>query len=368
MNKLFVLSLAALAACSLSAARHIDMETDAFAKAIPEKSNKTSVFSPASFEIDCAIIAESLATIPKANVSERMGITIDFQSTYRPILEAYSEFATNGVRVLSARGFCVSDLKSAPANERHYLENTYGVEVMSLKPQQGAESWFKATMEGELEEFELSPQVVHSDRYSFYDLISISAAFKEPFPTANTRKVKGVECISDVRNADTWETSSFTALRLPLKDDAFLFALLPKGETDLKTLKSKVSSASIDNLLTVMDSITEPGVSHGPCAIVMPKISHVSRVNLLPVFAHFQVPTKGLVHVAGEVSAKECVQLIRFTLAENGVNDKPLVEKDAKDVIPLGPSVKRLFFTKPFVFFVYHQPTATIPVFGQFVP
>lgn len=368
MNKSSAFFVALFAVSSLFAARHVDFETDACSKAVSEKVNKSFVFSPASFEIDSAIIAESLATIPKANVSEMMGVTIDFPSTYRPILEAYSESPTNGIKVLSARGFCVSDLKNASANDRHYLDETYGVAVLDSKPPQGAEAWLRATMEGEMDDFELPAQVVHSDRYAFYDLISITAAFKDPFPTANSRKVKGVDCISDVRQADTWETSTFTALRLPLKDDAYFYALLPKGETELKTLKTKISSASIDNLLTIMDSVTEPGVAHGPCAIVLPKLSIVSRVNLLPVFAHFKVPTKGLVHVAGEVSAKECTQLCRFTLAENGATDKPLVEKAEKDVIPLGPTVKRLFFTKPFIYFVYHKPTATIPVFGQYVP
>lgn len=367
MKQALVFIAAAFCAAPLFAARHFGLAADAFRSATA-KETKTVVFSPASFEIDCAIIAESLATIPKANVSERMGITIDFRSTYQPIIEAYTGEATNSLKVLSARGFCVSDMKTAAAAHRQYLEETYGVEVMRLKPKEGAESWLKATMEGEMEEFEIPANVVHGDRYAFYDLMSFSAAWRDPFPTANTRKVKGVTCLSDVRLADTWEASTFTALRLPLKNDAYFFALLPKEGADLAALKTRLTAEMLESLPVVMESVSEAGVAHGPCAIILPKFSLLSRVNLIPVFANAQVPTKGLVHVAGEVSARECAQYMRFNLAENGLAETPLKEKDAKDVIALTPQVKRLFFTKPFLFFIYHQPTATVPVFGQYVP
>lgn len=354
MIRTIIFLFAFLASLELFAVHHLELEGDAFNRAFPATFKKSAVFSPVSFETDCAIVAESLQTIPKANVSEKMGVTVDFPSTYQPIIEAYESARTNGLKVVAARGFCVPDIRKSSSAHRQYLERTYGVEVLRSYPAQGAESWFRATMEGEMESFELAPSVVKSDRYAFYDLISVEPSFLEPFPVANTRKMKGVDCLSDVRLVEMAEMSKFSILRLPLKDDAFFYALLPKGETSLETLRGEIGN------------VVGLALIKTPCAIVLPKLSLKTRIDLLPLMRASQVPTKGLNMVTGEVSAKEYAQEVRFRLAENGSWEQPLREKDPKDVVPLTSEVKRLVMTRPFVFFVYHEPTGTILVAGQY--
>lgn len=372
---LVLATLVAAFTSNLEAARQIGFEADAFNRICPASFQKNLVFSPASFEIDCAVIAESLATIPKANVSETLGVVLDFEGMYAPIVEDLA-VRTNGLEMISARGFCVPDLKSSIPAFRQYLERVYGVEVMRLKPARGAESWFRATMDGEMEDFALPSAVVASERFSYYDLVSIGVSWLEPFPTENTRKIKfrpspeaepqTIVAMSDVRLADTFETKTYTALRLPLKDGAWFYAMLPKSGHGLDEVRADFATARIDQLLSVMASVADPNVSHAPCAIVLPRMSLKSRLNFGAVLTYFKVPLSGLVNVAGTRSAQEYVQIAKFVLAEQGRGEAPLVQKPKEAQLPLKDGVKRLVFNRPFFFFVYHEKTHTIPVAGLF--
>lgn len=367
--------VAVFVSANLWAARHIGFETDAFNRIYPASFAKSLVFSPASFEIDCAVIAETLETIPKANVSETMGVLLDFESMYRPIVEAYAA-QTNGFKVTTARGFCVPELKHALPAFRQQLERAYGVEVLMAHPARGAESWFRATMEGEMEDFRVSSDLGRTSRFAYYDLVSVAVAWRDSFPTENTRKIKfrsspeaeaqTVVCMSDVRRADTWETKEYTLLRLPLKDEAWFYALLPKEGFGLSDARVDLSSMEIDHLLTVSSSVTDPHAAHGPCVIVLPRITLRSRLDFSSVLTYFRIPSKGLYHVAGDWTAHEYVQLAKFTLAEQGPGEQPLASKPAEEIVPLTPDAKKLVFNRPFLFFVYHEGTKTIPIAGQY--
>lgn len=375
MRKTLLLVGLAVWTSSVWAVRHIGFETDAFNRAYPASYTGSMVFSPASFEIGCAVIAESLATIPKANVSEMMGVAVDFQSSYRPLLEGLSA-RTNGFSFVSARGFCVQDLKQTRPDHQRFLERTYATEVMSGHPPTGPESWFRAAMQGEMEDFTLQADMSGRNRFSCYDLVSCKVAWKDPFPTENTRKLAfrpagetntvQVLCMSDVRIADTWDTETYTLLKLPLRGDAWFYALLPKAENDLLTVRLDITSLRIDRLLKATQSLTDPGVAHGPCAIVMPCLELNSQQSVLGILGYFRIPVQGLVHVAGPSSARDFVQCVKFRLAEHAWDEPPLLKKAEEDIVPLSPAVKRVIFNRPFLFFVYHEPTQTIPIAGQF--
>lgn len=370
-----MLVIALGAAPELTAARKIGFETDAFNRAYPTSYAKNFVFSPLSFELDCAAVAESLETIPKANVSETLGATIGFESVYRPVVEAY-ESLTNRNLMIAARGFCVAEIRKTRPVHRQHLERLYRTEIMSQFPTHGAESWFRAAMEGEMEDFSLPIHRDQSNRYSFFDLVSVDIAWAERFPTENTRKIRfrpspeaepiSVDSISDVRLADTWETKKYTMIRLPLQDNAWFYAFLPREEAGFEEIRADISSLKIDRLLTIHKAVSEPGVAFGPCAIVLPKFTLRSRVDFTPVLTYFRVPLVGLTGVAPGATARAYVQHAKVSLAEQGRGELPLAKKAAKDVVPITDNVKKLIFNRPFLFFVYHEPTQTIPIAGQF--
>lgn len=356
------------------AARNLGFETDAFNRAFPVSDPRSIVFSPASFEIDCALVAESLSTIPKANVSEMLGVTIDLESTYSPMIEGLS-VNTNGFKFVVARGFLVSKIEKAQPALRQYLERIYGAEVVRSHPARGGTAWFRSMMEGEMEDFELPPAGERENQYSFYDLNSTSVSWLEPFPTANTRvldfvspdgRARKVEFMADVRKADTWDTDKFVALKLPLKGGANFYALMPKTGATMADVRNALSSSSIQEFFAVFNAQSGDGFRSGNCVIVLPKFRIESHHELLPIMEYFQVPVRPLTNLAGEARPRSYTQRTVFELKENGLNETPTVEKDKADRIAVDAETRKLVFNRPFLFFVHHVESAAIPVAGQF--
>lgn len=375
LHRALAAAFAALVAAEALAVRHVGIEADALNRVYPASFRKSFVFSPVSFELDCVLIAESLDTIPKANVASMMGVVIDFPSAYRPVVEALGA-ETNGLACTSARGFCVPDIRAADANFRTLVQREYGAEVMRLHPKAGAEAWFKATMDGEMEEFEIPVAVSVSDRFSFYDLLSVRAAWEEPFPPSNTKvrpfRVDGasntvdVAFMSDVRVADTLEMNGYTILSLPLKGGSAFFAMLPKDGYALSDIKMFFNSVEIDGVLSMLTPGSPVPVVRGPCAIDIPRIELFSRTSLSGALRYFHVPTTGLRGAAGDAPGGEFVQYAKFSIVECGRGERLPADGIRKAPIPASAEVRRMALDRPFLFFVYHPATATILVAGQF--
>ena len=368
-------ALAVFAAADASAVRHVGFEIDSFNRAYPVSYARSFVFSPVSFELDCVLVAESLDTIPKADVSSMMGVLIDFPSAYRPVLEAFED-RTNGLAVVSARGFCVPDISSASLVFRSHIREEYDSEVMRLFPKEGAEAWFKAMLDGEMDDFEISVDVARSWKYSFYDLISVSAAWEEPFPLESTKKVPffangdtngfDVVCMSDVRVAEFLDVKEYSMMKLPLKGGAAFFAVLPKDGFGLDSAKADLTSMEIDGIIASFGSDAAPGRYRGPCEITLPRLELLSRTDLSGVFRYFRVPTYGLKHVAAGSSAGDLVQYAKFSLTEHGRGERALIRKGDDETIPVTPDTRKAVFNRPFLFFIYHEKTETLLVAGQF--
>lgn len=375
MKRLLVAALAFALAPSAFAVRHVAIGADAFNRAYPLSYAKNLAFSPYSFEIDCVLVAEALPTIPKADITERMGIYVDFASAYRALI-AEVQTQTNGYACLAARGFCVPDITTAGAADRQHSAREYGCEVIRRDAPDGAEAWFRAMMEGRMENFRLTHRGVHTDKYSFYDLFALDAAFRDPFPTDNTRdilfhlasgtNVVPVTAMADVRVAETWERRAYTLLKIPLKGDASFYAILPHEKQDLASVRAELTSERAMALLAPSSRYEGEAPSRGPCAIVLPRLDVSSCLDMTGLFRHFRVPLTPLVHVAGNARQGEYLQYARFRLAENGAYETPLKEKPLDEVVPLTPNVKKLIFNRPFIFFVYHEKAGVILLVGQF--
>lgn len=355
--------------------RHVEFQADAFNRMFPASYAKNMVFAPASFEIDCAVWAESLDTIPKAKISEMLGVTLDFESTFRPIIQSYSS-TSNGLSCVSARGFCVGELrKTRPAHCLH-LERVYDTEVMRASPKTGPETWFRTSMDGEMDDFELPSVGLDDRRYAYYDLVSIDLEWAVPFPVANTRKGKfttpggetvELDFLSDVREVCYWEHPAFTMLRLPIRDESALFLLVPKAaDADFTEVRKAFTSARVDELLLVSKSLTAAEVFRGPMRISFPSMEIDSSVNLVPAMQYFRIPLKGLSPVTGDASLRECRQRCRFRLAESGRRARIAKDGTVEGGARFGIVAKEITVNRPFLFFVYCERTETVAAAGQF--
>ncbi len=369
-----LLALFCAASLPLFGIEHALFETEAFHRASPASYAGNFVFSPVSFEVDCVLMAESLATIPKANVAEKMDVLFGFPSLYRPLVAALHA-QTNGFSFLAARGFCIPRIQEANMNHRLHLEREYGAEVMRLVPPEGAEAWFRATVAGQMEDFAISSIDPSLNKYSLYDLASVRVAWRDPFPTANTRTLAfysngpadsvQTSFMSDVRAAATWEEPEGTLLKLPLKGNCSFYALLPREGTTLADARKAMTGERV-KLLLALTGAEAAEARLSPCALVLPRLDILSKTDLQGIFSYFQIPRSSLVLLSDNMSPHETIQWTRLTLAEHAWDETPLEKKPDDAVIPLTPSVKRLVFNRPFLFFVYHEETRTLLAMGQF--
>ena len=129
-----------------------------------------------------------------------------------------------------------------------------------------------------------------------------------------------------------------------------------------------MTSVEIDNLVSIATPASTIDAVRGPCSISIPRLEICTRTSFAGALRYFRVPTVGLKGVTGDVpmQAGEFVQFAKFSLAECGRDETPLLEKDQEDEVPAAADAKKLVFDRPFVFFVYHSETTTILVAGQF--
>lgn len=366
MKRFVLFSLIVALALSLEAGRTVGFGADSFNRVVPGNYAKNAVFSPFSFEFDVVLFADASDPIERANVAETLGVLAELDGVYVPL---YRECP-----FISARAFCVPEPKKISPVFRKALQDNYDACVLKTFPSNGAEAWLKTTMNGEMENFAIPNKVAVKERFAYFDLVSMCFDFDEPFPLSNTRELpfetaegqkKRVPMMVDARVADTWETSRFSALRLPMKGGNTFYALKPKGEATLDDVRRAISSERIDILLSIMGSITESGVSRAPVVIALPKMDLSSSFELAPAMRYFRFPSKKLQVMGEELQASAIRQHARFRLDENGAS-QAIETKKPEQEIRVDKSTKRLFFTSPFVFFVYNQETSSLLAVGQY--
>lgn len=373
MKRFLPLAIVFLAAADLFAVRHVVFEADAYNRAFPLDRKDTLVFSPVSAEIGCILAAESLETIPRANVAESMGVLVEFSGVYVPVLERLA-VRTNGFSFVSARGFCLPDLAHCRSDYCQQIQRDYGAAVMPLMPVKGVESWFRASMDGEMEDFSVPVTAETADRYSFYDLVSVRAEWLEPFPTSNVRRLKfaaadgksvPLDFMSDVRVADSWDEHDYAVLKLPLRDGCFFYALLPNDGVDLALVREDFSSMEIESFLTRTGEAPVGNFHREPTVIALPRLSIDCRTDMTSALQSFRLPTSSLNRLCNGVAAREFVQRVVFRLTECGPGET-CGEKPLDRQIAVKDATRRMILNRPFHFFVFDGKTKTIPVAGQF--
>ena len=373
---LFCAVFAATGGFSAGVSSHARFGADAFNRAVSVAAKGTVVFSPLSFEIDSVVFSDAFDPITKAHFAEKLGVLSDFEGVYGQILgELRAAAESNKFSFVSARAICLPDMRMAAVPYRRDIQRLFSAEICPATPPHGAESWLRNMLDGDMEDFDIPLGVTGQGRYSFYDLASVRFSWLEPFPTENTRSIQfalddgghcPVEAMCDIRQADLWENRRFSMVRLPLADGAWFYALMPNGDMSLRDIRPEFSSTKIDDLVNVMNSVTVTGVSHGPVALVIPKMDVSSTLDLVGVFGYFRFPLKGFSRLDKDMRHSQVKQRVRFRLDEQGLDKEPLVRKPEDEVVHADASTKRFILNRPFLFFVYHEPTGTIPLAGQF--
>ena len=370
------LSMALAAAYAHGSPSQARFGADAFNRVVSAAAGGNTVFSPHSFEIDCAVFACAFDAIVKARYAEQLGAMKGIEQIYGPLHgHVRSLAATNRFSLKSARAMCLPDVRLAHLAYRRDIQDLFGAEVCMARAAAGVENWLRASMDGAMEDFSLPDAPAEAGRYSFYDLTDVRLSWRDPFPTGNTRRIPfrredgsavEVDAMCDLRPVEAWECRRFTLVRLPLADGAWFYAMLPSAGTKISGIRAELSSARIDDLLAASGPMSQKSASRAPAAIVVPKMDITSTLDLSGAFSYFRLPVRGFARMDGSLRHSAIVQRVRFRLDEQGLDPEPLEKKPEEAEVRAGPGAKRFVLNRPFVFFVYHEPTGTMPVAGQF--
>ncbi len=354
---------------------------EAFNAGVPAETLESKVFSPLGFELDSVMMANAFEPIAKSHFAETLGVLTGLEGTYVPILRHLREVSsTNRLSYVSARAFLVPDFRKVSAAYAQDLQRDFQGEVTLAFPKEGAECWFRAMMEGDMEDFEIPMDTAKSERNSFYELASVHISWAEPFPVGNRRKKAFLpneadfktrvltDMMCDIREVELYTGKTYTMGRLPMADGAWFYAVLPHSGTSLKAVREQLTEKNFGDLLAVMDSITETGIYKGPAVVAIPTMDQTSVNDLTGAMGHFKFPVQGYLKLNGDIPGRDFRQVVRFRLDEQGVDAEPLKDKPQEQQVHLdkGKEIHSLVLNRPFLYFIYHEPTKSVIVMGQY--
>ena len=349
------------------AARSSAFGIDAFNAAVPASSDANGLFSPFGFEIDCAVFGEAADPITRAGIAESMGVLTDFASVYRPMIDRYADVAsTNGFSYISARAFCLPEISMARTDYRRRLWDLCGAEVCRLVPPKGAEAWFRAKMMGEMEDFYIDNIVAQAERYRYYDLVSVAAAWRgqsdskelRKFHAADGRAVE-MEFFRMRRTVRHRSTPLFTLLKLPVADGAYLYVMLPAQGVSLKDVREKLKGDDFASLRASADTLGDREAGPARAVLSIPALDFTAKAALSVPFMNAKVPQGGYASIKETLSRRDSEQVVRFRLV-----DDPEVKPDEPEYATA--DLGEIVVDRPFVFFVHRPDDDTLSVVGQF--
>ena len=369
MKKLVSIFLAlALYACACAhAARTSAFGLDVFNVVAPVTNLTNLAFSPMSFELDACLFAEACDSIGRANVAEAMGVLTEFDSVYGPILKRYAEVAaTNGVSFLAARAFCLPSIAMASSDYRRRIFSLCGAEVCRDFPVKGAECWFRAKMMGEMEGFTLPVVQSSADRYYFFDLVSVKAAWRGASTGSARREFtlpdgtkKTLDFFTSRRTIRFRRGLDYTLYRLPLADETDLYVFLPEPGKSLVDVRVSLWGEKLREVLLSVDEMGTDKAGPARASIVFPKLDFVSETDLSPALLFSKVPQGAFRSMKATLVRRDSMELMRLRIVDDEripVDDPEYTSNDLGEVA----------FDRPFIYMIHRKADDTMIALGQF--
>lgn len=370
MKRLFVFFVFTVVAIKVFPVSNSGFGIDAFNRSVSAATRGNAVFSPVSFEIDCVIFSEAFGALTRSKIAEAMGVLTGLESVYHPIYQDFSTASDPSFRLLSARAFCLPDEHKTNRTYRQWMQQTFSGEAFSFAYKNGAECWFRARMEGDMENFALPDKAVTDGRYSYFSLHSISCAWQQWSGMSNTvstvqfhladKSVRPLPAMTGLCHVDIWKRKNSTVLHWHLEKGVGFFAIVPNEDLAVRDIRGEFTSNTISEFISVIKSITELNIRHEICQLTLPEIDIASESDMKLVFGYFQFPMTEMERMESGIQPGFVKQHVRFRIQP---------KTDTLSELPydnMSGSAKQVVLNRPFVFFVFHERTQTIPVSGQF--
>lgn len=357
----------AAGAFSASAERHLEFSANVFNAVVGVSNTVSTVISPFACEMDFAVLSEAHEPVPKAKFIEALGALTGYDQVLLPVAAFYARNETNAFDLVSARAFLVPHFSMIDTAFRFRIREEFKVESCRFAAGGfGAECWFRAMLDGAAEDFRLPAQVTESERFSFMDLESFTVRWAHSFFGPGEGPVKlefrradgGVDEVEAMHavmgGGGIWQANEHTMLCLPMAGGMVFYAFLPAEGVPLARVRRIFSGTSVAELLVKTRSVTEPGVATGPLEVTLPLMDVDTTVDLTPAAAAFRLDLVDFSAIRSAESPEVFSQRCRFRLGGEGVAPKEAVARP----------VRTLVFDRPFMFFIYHEGTRSMPVAG----
>lgn len=371
MKRIPTFAFAVCLALSASAA-NVGVGLDAFNRAISAAVRGNAVFSPISFEFDCVIFSEAFDALTRAKIAETIGVLNGLEGVYAPIAEGLGQLNDDHVLFRRASAFCLPDERKATAAYRKWLQQSFASEAFSMDFRKGAECWFRTRLDGAMEDFAIPDDALSARHYSFFDLIvfrcrvdavpcATALVAKEKFYPEGEQQASSLDFVTQRKTVDIWKRKNNTVVRMPISNDLSFFAIMPDEKHSIRSMRNLLTSSTIVDIMSGIKSVTEEGITHGRTDVHVPVMDVTTESDLRLPFNYFRIPLSGMERMDASLNPRKVSQLVRFQLLPSEVASIP--DDGATDTELPGSTFS---LDRPFLFFVYHEKTQTIPVAGQF--
>lgn len=355
--KAVALAVVFLACVCARAERSVGFGARAFAASVGSGFGRSAVFSPLAHELDAVVYSESLDTLAKAEFVSALGAVVGYGEVYKPVIAAYG--ALKGCSLVSARAFVVPTAGVFGPSFRQNLQQEWGVECCSVgKGTRGADAWFRAATFGEMEDFALP---VGKDRWRGVSLVtSVSVALDCPGLSAGGEisfnapgGVRRLPALGGTVEARLWERKDFALFGWRLSPELAFYALTPAAGADAAAVTAAFAGEA-GELMASLWNLTDPKVFAGAVELALPEFDERSTLECLPAFVEARLPYDRFAGCAPGTEVGTLLQRVRLRL-------RPAAAPAAK-----APAARSLALDRPFLYFVHHAPTDTMPVAGIF--
>ncbi|MBR0197227.1 MAG: hypothetical protein IJQ34_03755 [Kiritimatiellae bacterium] len=367
---LFPLITAFFVSCAF-AERSSIFGVEAYNANFPARDIKTNtLFSPLALEHDCCTLAEAFDSIGRANVAEKLGVMTDFPSVYGPIIESFANAdETNRVEFISARAICVKDSSKADKEYRRKIFELNGSSVCSAWPTIGVERWFRAKMDGNMEDYLVPASKITSTGYTLLDVDYIGAEFPDD--------VKVEDLTADFTKDEMKKTLPFLkistslvfryddgilSLKIPLKGGADLYIFTTTNEKPLSDVRKVVNGDNFKSIIYNHQPVEGRGAKESSFDLYLPKIDYTSSCDLDKALDFANVAESGFQSLDKALRKRVSRQTARLNISKSKFPKQPEAQE-----LQVNSKRKRMVIDRPFLFFIHMNEFDLIPAIGEFL-
>lgn len=327
-----------------------------------------AAFSPIAFEHDCCALAEAFDSIGRANVAETMGVLTDFPSVYGPLISLFEKApVTNRVELLSARAICVKEPAKADKEYRRKILELNGTSVCPAWPTIGVERWFKAKMDGYMEDYLVPASKLSNTGYTLLDVNYIGAELPDGV---------AVEALTGDFASPVGKTSlpyfkiatkvvfrydeGVLSLKIPLKGGADLYIFTTTNDRPLSDARKILTADNFKSVVYNLQSVEGRGAKEAAFDLMLPKIDFTSSCDLEKGLEFANVAESGFTALDKSLKKRVSRQTVRVRVKSSTAAAESPSE-------PLAQKRKRMVIDRPFLFFIHMAENDLIPVMGAFV-